>query len=78
MSLTLPSRRTSKTPTSGSFGACQLYVFSWEILLRPTWSHGAFVNTALRIFMSTTLGTGDDLERLAGRSDIDRPPIAEG
>lgn len=62
--------------------ACQLYVSSSEVLLRPlippTWSHGPFVNATQRIFMSATLGAGGDLERLTGRSRITRLPIPEG
>lgn len=62
--------------------ACQLYVSSSEVLLRPlippTWSHGPFANATQRIFMSATLGAGGDLERLTGRSRIERLPIPEG
>ncbi len=62
--------------------ACQLYVSSSEILLRPlippTWSHAPFANAKQRIFMSATLGAGGDLERLTGRPKIKRLPIPEG
>ncbi|NKA76085.1 P-loop containing nucleoside triphosphate hydrolase [Ralstonia solanacearum] len=62
--------------------ACQLYVSSSEVLLRPlippTWSHEPFANAKQRIFMSATLGAGGDLERLTGRSNITRLPIPEG
>lgn len=62
--------------------ACQVYVSSSEILLRPlippTWSHGPFANATQRIFMSATLGAGGDLERLTGRRNIMRLPIPEG
>lgn len=62
--------------------ACQLYVSSSEVLLRPlippTWSHGPFSNAKQRIFMSATLGAGGDLERLTGRTRIQRLPIPEG
>ncbi|WP_139557984.1 DEAD/DEAH box helicase [Methylotetracoccus oryzae] len=62
--------------------ACQLYVSSSEVLLRPlippTWSHRPFADATQRIFMSATLGAGGDLERLTGRSDIKRLPIPEG
>lgn len=62
--------------------ACQLYVSSSEILLRPlippTWSHGPFANATQRIFMSATLGAGGDLERLTGRTKIKRLAIPEG
>lgn len=62
--------------------ACQLYVSSSEIMLRPlippTWSHGPFVSATQRIFMSATLGAGGDLERLTGRPRIKRLPIPDG
>lgn len=66
----------------GHVRACQLYVSSSEVLLRPlippTWSHGPFANATQRIFMSATLGAGGDLERLTGRPNIKRLPIPEG
>lgn len=62
--------------------ACQLYVSSSEVLLRPlippTWSHAPFANAKQRIFMSATLGAGGDLERLTGRTRIQRLAIPEG
>lgn len=62
--------------------ACQLYVSSSEVLLRPlippTWSHAPFANAKQRIFMSATLGAGGDLERLTGRTKIERLAIPEG
>lgn len=62
--------------------ACQLYVSSREIVLRPlippTWSHGPFAGAKQRIFMSATLGAGGDLERLTGRPRIKRLAIPEG
>lgn len=62
--------------------ACQLYVSSSEIMLRPlippTWSHGPFAGATQRIFMSATLGAGGDLERLTGRPKIKRLSIPEG
>lgn len=62
--------------------ACQLYVSSREILLRPlippTWTHPPFANAGQRIFMSATLGEGGDLERLTGRKQILRLPIPDG
>jgi Rad3-related DNA helicase len=62
--------------------ACQLYVSSSEILIRPlippTWSHRPFENAKQRVFMSATLGAGGDLERLTGRSKIHRLPIPDG
>lgn len=62
--------------------ACQLYVSSSEVMIRPlippTWSHAPFAGASQRIFMSATLGAGGDLERLTGRSKIMRLPIPEG
>lgn len=62
--------------------ACQLYVSSSEIMLRPlippTWSHSPFTGASQRIFMSATLGAGGDLERLTGRPRIKRLAIPEG
>lgn len=62
--------------------ACQLYVSSNEILLRPllppTFSHAAFDRPRQRIFMSATLGAGGDLERLTGRQGIYRIPAPAG
>lgn len=62
--------------------ACQLYISSSEILIRPlippTWDHAPFAGATQRIFMSATLGTGGDLERLTGRPKIKRLPIPEG
>ena len=62
--------------------ACQLYVSSSEVLIRPlippTWAHAPFADAAQRIFMSATLGAGGDLERLTGRAPILRLPIPVG
>lgn len=62
--------------------ACQLYVSSSEILIRPlippTWTHAPFAQAGQRIFMSATLGAGGDLERLTGRRDILRLPVPDG
>lgn len=62
--------------------ACQLYLSSHEILIRPlippTWTHEPFDNAKQRIYMSATLGAGGDLERLLGRRGIYRLPIPEG
>jgi Rad3-related DNA helicase len=63
-------------------GACQLYISSSEIVIRPlippTWTHAPFADATQRIFMSATLGAGGDLERLTGRSKIKRLAIPEG
>lgn len=60
--------------------ACHLYVSPSEILIRPlippTLTHTPFANAEQRIYMSATLGSGGDLERITGRRSIDRmsPP----
>lgn len=62
--------------------ACHVYLGSREILIRPlippTISHTSFSNAQQRIYMSATLGAGGDLERLTGRTGIDRLPAPEG
>jgi len=59
--------------------ACQIYLSSNSILIRPlippTWTHDAFSNPKQRIYMSATLGSGGDLERLMGRKSIYRIPV---
>jgi replicative superfamily II helicase len=48
--------------------ACHLYISAHELVIRPlippTWTHDPFNRACQRIFMSATLGTGGDLERL--------------
>jgi hypothetical protein len=62
--------------------ACQLYLSSHEIYIRPlispTWTHEPFHKPKQRIYMSATLGAGGDLERITGRKNIKRLPIPEG
>jgi hypothetical protein len=62
--------------------SCQLYIGSQEILIRPlippTWTHEAFIAAKQRIYMSATLGTGGDLERLTGRKRIKRLEVPKG
>jgi hypothetical protein len=62
--------------------ACQLYLSSQEILIRPlippTWTHSPFANPKQRVYMSATLGAGGDLERLVGRYPIRRLEVPEG
>lgn len=66
----------------GHLDASHLYFSSQEILIRPlippTWTHAAFSNAKQRIYMSATLGSGGDMERLVGRAPIVRLPVAEG
>ena len=65
-----------------NLNACQLYISSQEILIRPiippTWTHKAFVDPKQRIYMSATLGEGGDLERLMGRHRITRLQVPDG
>lgn len=62
--------------------ACHIYLSSQEILIRPllppTFSHPAFESAKQRIYMSATLGSGGDLERLTGRKSIARLPAPDG
>lgn len=62
--------------------ACQMYLASREILLRPlyppSFDHPPFFNAKQRIFMSATMGAGGDLERLTGRKKITRLPAPKG
>jgi hypothetical protein len=62
--------------------ACQLYISSQEIMIRPliapTWTHAPFNSARQRIYMSATLGAGGDLERLTGRKSILRLAVPEG
>lgn len=62
--------------------SCQFYV-SWKsILIRPiippTFTIPAFENAKQKIFMSATLGSGGDLERILGLERIKRIPLPEG
>jgi len=62
--------------------ACQLYLGSSEIVIRPllppTNTHAPFAVAKQRVYMSATLGEGGELERLMGRKKITRLPIPEG
>lgn len=62
--------------------ACQMYVGSSEVLIRPlippTSTHAPFSDATQRIYMSATLGAGGDLERLTGRRSIVRLEIPKG
>lgn len=62
--------------------ACHLYISTQEVLVRPlippTWTHAPFAAPKQRIYMSATLGTGGDLERLTGRRPISRLAIPSG
>ncbi len=62
--------------------ACHLYVSAQGILIRPllppTSTHGSFISPKQRIYMSATLGSGGDLERLTGRYPILRLSVDGG
>ncbi|MEA5462861.1 DEAD/DEAH box helicase [Leptothoe sp. PORK10 BA2] len=62
--------------------ACHLYIAAYEIVIRPlippTFSHPPFQNAKQRIYMSATLGSGGDLERLTGRKKIQRLAVPSG
>jgi hypothetical protein len=62
--------------------ACQCYIGSKQILIRPmippTMTHAPFASAKQRIYMSATLGNGGDLERLTGVAKIFRLPIPTG
>jgi hypothetical protein len=62
--------------------ACHLYVSAGTMLLRPlvppTETHRPFFSAQQRVYMSATLGSGGELERLWGRPSIRRLKIPEG
>lgn len=61
---------------------CHIYVSWHSILIRPyippTETHEAFSNSFQRIFMSATLGSSGELERLTGCRKIKRLPVVSG
>ena len=62
--------------------SCNIFVSWYEILIRPwippTLSHSPFSKAKQRIYMSATLGSGGELERLLGIPKIHRIPIPPG
>ncbi len=66
----------------GSAEVCHLYCANNSYLLRPlippTWSHRPFAGAKQRVYMSATLGSGGELERLTGRRHIQRVAIPAG
>ena len=62
--------------------ACHFYLSATELLIRPllapTWEHAPYQTARQRIFMSATLGSGGDLERLTGRRKIKRLQVPDG
>jgi len=69
----------SWTVVRNGLHACHVYI-SWDrILIRPyippTLTHTPFANANQRIYMSATLGSGGELERITGVPTIDRIPL---
>lgn len=62
--------------------ACQIYCSWGQILVRPiippTLTHVPFANARQRIYMSATLGSGGELERISGVDTIERVPMPLG
>ncbi|MFE3845926.1 DEAD/DEAH box helicase family protein [Thermoplasmatota archaeon] len=62
--------------------SCILYISWYEILIRPwippTLTHLPFSKAKQRIYMSATLGSGGELERIIGVPKIDRIKIPSG
>jgi Rad3-related DNA helicase len=62
--------------------ACQIFISYNSILIRPiippTLEIAAFKNPGQRIYMSATLGSGGDLERMMGVKKIDKIPLPAG
>ncbi len=62
--------------------SCNLYISWYEILIRPwippTLTHLPFSKAKQRIYMSATLGSGGELERIIGIPKIDRIPVPPG
>jgi Type III restriction enzyme, res subunit/Helicase C-terminal domain len=62
--------------------ACHVYLSTSAILIRPTlpptMTHRPFAAAKQRVYMSATLGSGGDLERITGIEKIVRLPIPKG
>lgn len=65
-----------------SLHACHLYLSRRAILIRPlippSNTHTPFANAKQRLYMSATLGSGGDLERVTGRQPIHKIPVPVG
>ncbi len=65
-----------------SLHACHLYVSRRSILIRPlippSRTHLPFAQAKQRLYMSATLGSGGDLERVTGRHPIHKIPVPPG
>lgn len=66
----------------GRLSGCMVYFSHARVQIRPlispTGSHTAFSGPARRIYMSATLGSGGELERVFGRRKIKRISVPEG
>lgn len=64
----------------GHLDSCHIYLARGEILIRPlippTNTHPPFASARQRLYMSATLGSGGDLERITGRREILRLPVS--
>jgi len=62
--------------------ACNMYISWASICVRPiippTLTHLPFASANQRVYMSATLGSGGELERITGIPKIDRVPVPEG
>lgn len=62
--------------------ACHVYISTHSILIRPlippSHLHHPFSGATQRVYMSATLGSGGDLERITGRGGIHRIPAPSG
>ncbi|WP_397568766.1 DEAD/DEAH box helicase [Schlesneria sp. T3-172] len=65
-----------------SLQACHLYLSRRAILIRPlippSNAHAPFAGARQRLYMSATLGSGGDLERVTGRYPIHKIPVPAG
>jgi len=62
--------------------SCNIFLSWYEILIRPwippTLTHNPFSTAKQRVYMSATLGSGGELERIIGVPKISRLPIPVG
>lgn len=67
---------------NGRLECCMVYASHRRIQIRPlippTDFHPAFNDPVQRVYMSATLGTGGEIERVFGRRKIDRIPTPKG
>jgi hypothetical protein len=65
-----------------SLHGCHLYVSRRFVLIRPlippSRTHVPFAQAKQRLYMSATLGSGGDLERMTGRHPIHKIPVPSG